>query len=202
MRGLRAVPRSGFFPSPQPSPASGRGSGAASNARRQIGEAALPRRDRVELGKLRVPPMIAAIRDQLARSVEIFARQALLCSPRRDMPHSPRGHDAGGGRMADVKLFLSCVSDEFGAYRETPAPCADAAERRDQDPGGFQDRSAATRSPCSKTISSAATRRPFRRRDGGLGPGGDQRRRSSQAAARPRGAARGQGHGARGARRA
>ena len=30
--------------------------------------------------------------------------------------------------MADVKLFLSCVSDEFGDYRDDVAPRADATE--------------------------------------------------------------------------
>jgi len=36
---------------------------------------------------------------------------------RRAMPHWLRGHNAGGGELADVKLFLSCVSDEFGDDR-------------------------------------------------------------------------------------
>jgi tetratricopeptide (TPR) repeat protein len=34
------------------------------------------------------------------------------------MPHWLRGHNAGGGELADVKLFLSCVSDEFGDDRD------------------------------------------------------------------------------------
>ena len=42
--------------------------------------------------------------------------------------------------MADVKLFLSCVSDEFGDYRDALRQRADAAECRDQDPGGFSRR--------------------------------------------------------------
>src|SRR5208337_2737901 len=57
-----------------------RGSAAASDARREIGEAALAACDRVELGKLLVAPMISAIRDQLARRVELLAR--LLQEPR------------------------------------------------------------------------------------------------------------------------
>ena len=48
--------------------------GMLSNARPQIGEAAVAGDDGVELGELRIPPMIAAIRDQLARRVELLAR--------------------------------------------------------------------------------------------------------------------------------
>ncbi len=41
-----------------------------------------------------------------------------LCRALHPMPHWARGHSSGRRRMADVKLFLSCVSDEFGAYRD------------------------------------------------------------------------------------
>ena len=57
-----------------------------------------------------------------------------------------------------VKLFLSCVSDEFGDYRDALRQRADAAERRGQDPGGFQGARRRHAAACSRTISSSARR--------------------------------------------
>ena len=63
-----------------PSPLRGEGGAqpslgrSTSNARRELGEATSAGDNVVELGKLLVAPMIAAIRNQLARRVELLAR--------------------------------------------------------------------------------------------------------------------------------
>ena len=102
--------------------------------------------------------------------------------------------------MADVKLFLSCVSDEFGDYRDALRRALTRPNVEIKIQEDFQNRSAATRSPCWKTTSRAATSSCISSGDmAGSAPASTQRRRSFAAPARACGSAGRKGHGPRGA---
>ena len=84
-------------------------------------------------------------------------------------------------QISGVKLFLSCVSDEFGVYRDALRQRADAAECRGQDPGGFQGARRRHAQDARGVHRAVRGGRPFRRRHDGLDAGAEQRRRSAQA---------------------
>ena len=97
-------------------------SGGRLHARRQVGEAATPGDDVVELAELLVAPMVAALGDELARDVE------LPCAPRSlSAAAAAASGTTGGGGLGSTRP-LSGANASRSRQREPRALERDVAE--------------------------------------------------------------------------
>ncbi len=92
--------------------------------------------------------------------------------------------------MADqgVKLFLSCVSDEFGAYRDALRRALTRPNVEVKIQEDFKALGGDTLRMLEDYIAAVRSGGAFRRRNGGLDAGAEQRRGPARAAARSRSA--------------